>query len=153
MPVSLRIEGLEEIQERMRAFPQKYKKALSTTLDASLLKIWELVPPYPSKPADAKHDRTGQLGQSLGSSESGGRAGNKPTIYRKKVQGLSKFDMAEFGTNKEYAPFVLGEDRAEHMDHWWKMSSLADKARKPVLGLFQKMAEVLARWLDGKGML
>ena len=153
MPVTLKIEGLEEIQKRMREFPKKYKKALSITFDASLLKIWELVPPYPPKRRGNKYIRTGQLGRSLGSSEGGGRAGHKPTIFTKKVQGLSRFDVAEFGTNIDYGPFVLGENRAEGMDRWWKMSKLAKKAQKPVLGLFQKMAEVLARWLDGKGML
>jgi hypothetical protein len=144
MPVKMEIEGVEEIQRRMRRFPHKYKRALRKTLDASRMKLHELTPEYPEPPADSSYKRTGTLGRTLGQGQ-----GN-PQIYETKIQG--KRGYAEYGTRLDYAPYVIGDRRqAEvHQGRWWIMGDVARKAEQPIIGLFKAMARGLARWLERK---
>jgi hypothetical protein len=56
-----------------------------------------------------------------------------------------------FGTNLEYAPYVIGDDtQARHMGHWWKISTVATKAAGKIESLFKTLGDNLASFLDGK---
>lgn len=147
------VEGLDELIVRFRQHPQKFRAALGKTMQASLLKIWELVPPYPEADPESSYVRTGTLGRSLGSSESGGRQSGQPDIYEVKIG--AKYSEASFGTRLEYAPHVIGDKDSEqawmHRGRWWTIpQTLVQKALRPVERLFQIMSEELAKWLDGQ---
>lgn len=89
------------------------------------------------------------MGRTLGSSMGGGRSGGLPEIYEKKIgaQGGS----AKFGTNLDYAPFVIGElTQAGHMGHWWKISKIAKDARGKIVKLWQRLMGKMADYLEGK---
>jgi hypothetical protein len=146
---NIEVRGLDEIMQRMRAFPRKLESAVRTTMDAALLTLWEKVPPYPDKPSPDSYDRTGTLGRTLGSGMSGGIMGSKPDIYDVKKLGQS-FE-ARFGTTKDYAPYVIGDDDQAwmHRGRWWTMKVIADRARDKVLRLFDLMGEKLAAFLEG----
>ncbi len=155
MPITIEIIGIKAIRNRLRQFPQVYNHHIKQTLSWSVHKLWENVPPYPPKPQGSKYIRKGSagLGGSLGSGISGGKQGEKqPTIFRIVKQG-ERFYNAEFGTNKEYAPFVIGERQAGHMGHWWTIKKIARKSKPDILKAFKAMAKELARFLDGKGLL
>ena len=152
MPVKIEIVGLKRLKRRMRQFPIEYNKAVELTLRASLLKIWENVPPYPKPPAGSKYIRTGTLGRSLGSGTGGGKSQGEPDTFRVFEQG-GNIDGAEFGTRINYAPFVLGENQAKHMSHWWTFRKLARKSRPEIIRLFKVMAKKLVKFLEGKGQL
>lgn len=147
----IEIRGLEEITRRMRDYPQKLSAAIKTTLGAALLALWENVPPYPPPPENSTYVRTGTLGRTLGSSEGGGKSG-QPDIYEVKPLGGGEWE-AHFGTNLEYAPYVIGDDtQARHMQHWWKISVIKERAAEKINRLFGVMADKLAAWLDGKNL-
>lgn len=152
MPITIEVIGLKALRRRMRQFPDKYNQAVKKTLNWSLHKLWSNVPPYPPKPTGSTYDRTGTLGRTLGSGESGGKAQGEPDIFTVFEHG-GNVDGAEFGTRLEYAPFVLGERQAGHMGHWWTMKKLARKTKPDIIKAFKKMAKTLARFLEGKGML
>jgi len=152
MPVSIEVIGLKKLQQRFRRFPDKYNQAVKLTLKASLLKIWENVPPYPPKPPESTYDRQGILGKSLGSGMAGGRSQGNPEIFKIVEQG-GNIDFAEFGTRLDYAPHVIGENQAGQNSHWWTMKALAKKSKPDIIKLFKTMAKNLARYLDGKGLL
>lgn len=143
------IKGLDELQKRMSQFPRELEKVQDTTMDASLLTLWENVPPYPERPQDSSYDRTGTLGRSLGVSMSGEKIG-KPRIYAKKKLGSGM--EGQFGTNLEYAPYVIGDQQSRYHFMWWTMKSVKEKAQDKIVKLWNTAAEKLAKFLDGKGL-
>ena len=66
----------------------------------------------------------------------------------------------EFGTNLEYAPYVIGDrDTVEgevgqtktHRDNgWWTLTEVGERAVPKIKLAFEAMARGLATWLDGK---
>ncbi len=150
---SIEVRGLTELINRMRQFPDKLQQILKLGMDASLLALWEKVPPYPAPPQDSTYRRTGTLGRTLGSSESGGRSGGTPEIYETRKLGATGME-GQFGTNLEYAPHVIGEQsQASHMSHWWKMGKIVADAKAKIQTVWKGIAEKLAAFLDGRGLL
>jgi len=125
----------------------------------SLNAVWEKVLPYPPRPESSTYIRTGTLGRSLGSSESGGQSGGRPGIYQVKSQG-TKAMFGEFGTNLEYAPYVIGDretvegEKGQTKTHrkngWWTLTEIGERAVPKIQQLFEGMARQLAQWLDGQ---
>src|SRR5689334_22027280 len=102
--------GLTELIARMQAYPEKLAQAMRTTMDASLLVLWESVPPYPPQPDNSAYERTGTLGRTLGSGSGGGAGSTEPEIYEVKAVGSAGGYEGHFGTNLDYAPYVIGDD-------------------------------------------
>lgn len=144
MPVI--VEGLDELLQRLSAYPQKVKKALKTTMDYSLLSIAEAVPPYPAAPSTSTYVRTGTLGRTL-------TVGGESNIYE--VHDNGDYLEGEFGTNLEYAPFVIGDpesEQAAHMSYWWTLPvTVLNKALGKIQEGWQALADELADYLAGKG--
>ena len=150
MANSIEIRGLDELIRRMQQFPERLEASMRETMQAALLTLWENVPPYPAPPAGSSYDRTGTLGRTLGSSEGGGTGGGQPDVYEVREMG-SGFE-GQFGTNLDYAPYVIGDDmQSRHMGHWWKISVIKDRAQAKIEGLFSTMGEKIAEFLEGKG--
>lgn len=150
MSQSIEIRGLNELLARMSAYPQELIKTVAVGMSASLNILWENVPPYPSPPQDSRYRRTGTLGRSLGSDQSGGAAGS-PSVYSIRQLGQGNFE-GTFGTNLEYAPYVIGDTmQAAQNSHWWRMRNIAEKAAGKINALWDSVAEKLAAFLEGKG--
>ena len=153
MPAEVRIEGLEPLRRRFAQFPRVYRREVRATLNASLGVLWENVPEYPPQPQGSTYNRTGMLGRSLGSGMGGGRSGRQPDIYQVRRQGPN-MDAGEFGTRLEYAPFVIGDQSQQPQNsHWWTITDIAKNSQQKILKLFREMAQDLARFLEGKGLL
>lgn len=155
MPVILEPMGLDEIRQRFAQAPARYNRAVHTTLQASLLQIWQTVGKlgYPPKPAKSKYTRTGTLGRTLGTSETGGTQG-QPDIYT--VEQGGGWSEASFGTHLGYAPYVIGDETTEqawmHRGRWWTLpQTVAMRAKPAIEHLFEAMAGELAAWLDARG--
>jgi hypothetical protein len=150
--MNIEVRNLNETLSRYQAYPQKMRAALSALMEAILLKIWELVPSYPPPPEGSSYRRTGTLGRSLGVSESGAKVGT-PDIYETREMGSGLYQ-ARFGSNLEYAPYVIGDpatEQALHMRHWWTLpKTVAWLAEKAVTGLAQAAIDVMADWLNGR---
>jgi len=144
----IEIRGLKELQARMAKYPQKLEQELKRGMDASLLVLHEKVPPYPPPPADSTYRRTGTLGRSLGASLGGGKSG-KPAIYETKK--ISSGYEGRFGTNVEYAPYVIGENTQArvHRGRWWTLKKVAQDASKKIMQVWNGIAENLAQFLEG----
>ena len=134
------------LSERMKQFPAEYAAVQKVTMEASLIAIHEAIPPYPTVPNPT---RTGLLGKSLGSSMEGGKVG-KPSIYE--IKSLGQSIEGRFGTDLEYAPFVIGENPIWWHYRWWKLSQVAKATEKRIVGLWNTAAEKMAKFLNGKGM-
>ena len=150
MTTQIEVRGLKELQARMKQFPAQLDAAQEKTMEASLLTLWENVPPYPQQPTNTKYDRTGLTGKSLGSAQGGGKAGGEPSIYTVKKLG-SGFE-GRFGTDLSYAVYVIGELQARWNAHWWKLKSVAEKSSEKIVRLWQTLADKLAKFLDGRGL-
>jgi len=116
-------------------------------MQASLNVLHENVQPYPAPPPDSTYRRTGTLGRTLGSSESGGESG-KPQIFEVKQMGHEV--TGRFGTKLEYAPYVIGEgEQAEvHKGRWWTVKTIAEKAKAKIDRIWQAVGDALARYLE-----
>jgi hypothetical protein len=150
MPTSMETRGLQEIIQRMQKYPEKLKEGLTAALDAALLILWENVPPYPPPPEGSTYRRTGTLGKTLGTSDGGGQSG-KPDIYTVKPLGSANFE-AHFGTNLDYAPYVIGDKTQAwmHKGRWWIMRDVATAAKTKITNVFRMLGETMKKWLENQ---
>jgi len=148
MPIEVR--GLNEVIAKMQAYPEKLQAGMKTAMDAALLVVWENVPPYPPQPSGVSYRRTGTLGRSLGSGEGGGKSGGEPEIYEVRALGAASYE-GRFGTNLEYARYVIGDDDQNiHLGYWWQMKDVAARATEKVQRVFADLGRVMADWLDSQ---
>lgn len=145
----IEVHGLDELLARMKAYPVKMVQLIAVTMRASLITLWENVPPYPAEPPNSAYDRTGTLGRTLGSSASGGTSGGEPSIFT--VRKLGEGFEGRFGTNLSYAPYVIGDDTqaAVHSGRWWNMRFVANKASEKINRLWQTLGDKMAKFLEG----
>jgi hypothetical protein len=150
--VSIIVEGLDDLSKRFKDSPNKFKVALGKAMEAALLVIWESVPSYPRKPEGSTYRRTGTLGRTLGSTEFGGVGSNPPDIYSVHEEG--GYTVGEFGSNLEYAPYVIGDEEQAwmHKGRWWVLGTVLEKAKDKIQRVFEIAAEEMARWLESKGL-
>lgn len=152
MTQGIEIKGLNELLRQMTKYPMQLVKVVSVTMSASLNTLWEKVPAYPPQEPDATYRRTGTLGKSLGSSMSGGAVGD-PSVYRIRQlgEGEGNFE-GTFGSNLDYAPFVIGEQQAGmHSSNWWNIITIAQRAADKIERLWQKAGDLLAEFLEKQG--
>jgi hypothetical protein len=153
MSQEMEVKGLDELIDRMKAYPAEMTRAGSVAMNASLNTLWENVPAYPAPPEGSRYVRTGTLGKSLGSGMGGGASGGSPSVYRIKRLGDSGFE-GEFGTNLNYAEYVIGEEGQQstvHAGRWWTIKVIAEKSADKIEKIWIMVAEKLAAFLDGKG--
>lgn len=144
------VKGLTELLSSMTKYPVELAKTVAVTMSASLNTLWENVPPYPKQDAMAHYRRTGTLGRSLGSSMGGGASGGQPSIYKVRQLGQGDYE-GVFGTNLDYADFVIGENQAGmHSSNWWNIRHIAERAADKIERLWQMAGDKLAKFLEGK---
>lgn len=141
----IEIKGDKELLARMQKFPRELEVVQKETMTASLLTLWENVPPYPEVDNPV---RDGTLGKTLGVSMQGSKLG-KPSVYEVKKLG-GGFE-GRFGTNLEYAEYVIGEKQAWFHYRWWLMENIKKAAEEKIIRLWNTAMEKLARFIDGKG--
>ena len=141
------------LSKRMQQFPVEYIKIASEAMVRAGFEINKAVPPYPPQPTGSKYIRTERLGRSFGSGFSGGRTGVMSIFEVKKSSG--GFIAGRFGSNLGYASKVVG-DRTQQdpffAQYWWRFESVIGKAFPKILGWFNKAAEKMAKFLEGRGV-
>ena len=150
MPIRLEVIGLDELREKYHEAPEVLDRAIQHTMWESLALLWQHVPPYPAKKnPDQKYIRTGTLGRSIGTDMNGKQLSTPPSVYTVKREG--QYNVGTFGTNLEYAPFVIGDNQAQHhRGWWWVMKTIADRAVSKIERRWVIMVEELGAWLDGR---
>lgn len=141
--------GLDELITQMKAFPNKLKAIARIGMNATLLTLWENVPPYPPADPNSSYRRTGTLGRTLGSSETGGKSGGSPDIYTVKEIGAHDME-GRFGTSLGYAEHVIGENPAWMHYRWWKLSSIIPKAQSKIDKIWEGIAQQMVNFLNRK---
>jgi len=158
MDITIDASGMEPLRRKIAAFENRAKRAMRMSMEATLLVVWENVPPYPDPPATSTYTRTGTLGRSLGSSEQGGMGGQSPDILKVDVKGDQI--TGTFGTTLYYAPYVIGGDTglaqsqtATHARTGWYTipQTLWEKSEKKVRRIWDDMAKELVAWFEGRG--
>jgi hypothetical protein len=152
-PLQIEIVGLKELSAKISKMTPEIREAMKKTMDNSLLVLWENVPPYPPKPPESKYRRTMTLGGSLGSSQSGGRSGGKPTIYSVKGSGANV--EGRFGTNLNYAKYVIDPQQQAYMHRpgykgrkgWWTMADIRNKSENKIQRFWNTTIELVKRKL------
>jgi hypothetical protein len=149
---SLKVEvtspDLDKLIARLDAYPGKLDEGMKTAMGTTLLVMTESIPGYPPEPATSTYDRTGTLGKTLGSSMEGGKSG-EPDVYE--VKALGTVFEGHFGSNLEYAPYVVGDDtQAAHMKHWWTLSKVAEKALDKITRVWQALADAMVKFVEGR---
>lgn len=149
MPTVIEVEGLDPLINRMEKYPAELHRGQQITTDAALIVLWENVPPYPKQPGSgSEYQRTGTLGRTLGSGETGGTVGD-PDIFTVKPLGTRGYE-GKFGTRLSYAPYVIGDlTQARHMGYWWQMKDIAARSAAKIGRLFNELGEKMARFLEG----
>ncbi len=146
----LEVKGLNELLKQMTAYPMELVKTMGVGMSASLNIFWENVPPYPKQDSDSRYRRTGTLGRSLGSDQSGGATG-EPSVFRIKALGEGNFE-GVFGTSLDYAPHVIGDTtQAPQNLHWWQMLDISLKSAGKIRELWNNVGQKLADFLAMKG--
>lgn len=149
MTQQFEIKGLDELIRDMTAYPVELGKIVVTSMNASLVALWSKVPPYPQQDATSNYRRTGTLGRSLGSSPQGGAQGN-PSVFNVKSLGSGNVE-GVFGTNLDYADYVIGENQAGmHSSNWWNIKLIAERAADKIADIWEKCGALLAAFLEGK---
>jgi hypothetical protein len=150
MPELIEVKGLDELIHDMEAYPTELNKVVGVSMNASLVALHEKVPPYPRQNPGSSYRRTGTLGRSLGSSEGGGASGGSPSIYQVRTLGQGNFE-GTFGTNLDYADYVIGTHQAGmHSSNWWNITLIAQRAADKIERIWKKCGELLAQFLEGK---
>ena len=149
MKISLREKGIDELIKRMDKYPEKVHALMDVAMRATLLTTHENVMPYPAAKPDSTYRRTGTLGRTLGSDTLGGVVG-APEIFEVRSMG-SNFE-GHFGTNLEYAPYVIGDTTQAkiHQGRWWTLSKVVEKAMPKIERIWKQLAETMAKYLEGK---
>ena len=150
MTIEIQAPALEKVYERMQKYPEKLDAGMREAMGATLLVMWENVPPYPPEPETSDYTRTGTLGRTLGAGVTGGKAGGKPEIYETKSIGGGV--EGRFGTRLNYAPYVIGDGtQAKHMAHWWTLSVAVEKAQDKITRVWNALGRAMAKWMEGQG--
>lgn len=130
-----------DLFRRFDRYPAQLDAEINRTMEQALLHVQGSVLPYP--PYQSSYVRTGQLGRSL-------TRGGGENVFDNKKLGQGDYE-ATFGTNLEYAKWVIGDEtQARHMGHWWKMSAVAAKAKPGIIRLFDAAMQRLANWIAGR---
>jgi hypothetical protein len=140
------------LSKRMQKYPLEYVKIMSVAMVHAGFEINKAVPPYPPKPTGSKYIRTEELGRSFGSGFSGGMSGTMSIFEVKKSSG--GFISGKFGSSLGYAPKVVGDATQQSpffASYWWKFESVIGKAFPKIKAIFNKAAEKMAKFLEGKG--
>lgn len=154
MSQSVEIKGLNELLASMQAYPQQLYATMGTTMATALNIIWSKVPAYPRQNPESKYRRTGTLGRSLGISGEGGGMSGEPSIYRINALGAGANWEGKFGSNLEYAQYVIGDTTQSQralMAGWWQMLDVMLRAQGDIVKLFNNVAEEMAAFLGRQG--
>ena len=142
--ININVEGLEQAVNKLKTMPDKLDNAMNSTMNASLMVLWENVPPYPPKPESSSYVRTTMLGKTIGSSQAGGKAGI-PTVYG--ITGTRSGITGSFGTSLNYAKYVIDPDRQAYMHkgRWWTMRTIKDKSIEKIKKLWLEFVRVVLK--------
>jgi len=137
--IKLHIEGLDKLEQKFANLPKVLDQLTQKTMETSLETLQQNVPEYPPPPQKTKYTRTGMLGKSLGA------AGGKPTVYS--VTGSGTQTIGKFGTNLNYAQYVIDPDRQAwmHKGRWWTMTHIKNKSVDKIKALWDDIVKKAIR--------
>jgi len=152
--VTIDVEGLKELIARFDELPAHAQQVMLNAMNDSLNTLHENVPPYIDKVVPENiYRRTNTLAGSFGVSASGGKSG-EPGI--KKVERQGNFYRGEFGSNLNYAPYVVDPDRQAYMHRpgykgrpgWWTVEEIAKRAKDKIEKLWKDAVTDIKEFLE-----
>jgi hypothetical protein len=149
----IEINGLEPLLVKLGQWTPRIQQLMEKAANEGLYDVWQAVPPYPPVPPESTYRRTGTLSRTLGSSEGGGQTGGQPDVFE--VKSGQGWVTGTFGTNLEYARYVIGDAGSEqawmHRGWWWTLpQGVWSRARPKVVQRFRDAAEIIVKWMNGR---
>ena len=136
--ITIDVEGLKELIAKFDELPPQVQQTMLNAMGDSLNILHENVPPYiPQVVPPEVYRRQGTLGGSFGVSQDGSKSG-QPGI--KKVERKGSFYQGQFGSNLNYAPYVVDPERQAYMHRpgykgrpgWWTVEDIAKNAKDKI---------------------
>ena len=154
--VTIEVEGLKELIAKFDQLPAEIQREFMDTMNQSLTVLHENVPPYIPQvvPPEVYTRRVSAgLAGSFGVSGTGGKSG-EPDI--KKVERQGNFYRGEFGSNLNYAPYVVDPDRQAYMHRpgskgrpgWWTVEEIAKRAKDKIEKLWKDAVTDIKEFLE-----
>lgn len=149
MPIETKIElkyTPHDLKLRINNLPREMGQDIDNFAGTMVkLILIESVPAYPARPVTiTNYRRTGTLGRSLTAQ------GDPNMIYEVKAPGLRERQV-RFGTNVDYAKYVIGETTQAWMHRmvWWKISAVGFRAQTKLKREWNKIVEKWANYIGG----
>ncbi len=153
MGKAIEIRGFDEIRKRFAQYPEIYNNVMTKMMNSVGIVFEEFIPSYPPEPPESTYTRTGKLGQSLGSSEGGGRGSGQASVFE--VTQSHRYHQLRFGTNLDYAQYVIGPPGTQAQQHegrWWRLEDIPERAKEKLTALVNATGRELVRFLNGRGL-
>ena len=130
---SMQVIGLDELTRRFGAISPFIRKELHRAMYRAVTGELQRMPPYP--PAQPGWRRTGLLGRSLTSLV--GQATDAASEVRDEWPSL----VGVVGTNRAYAPRVIGAAQEPQWSHWWRLHSVVMSHQSQIKAEFDAATE------------
>lgn len=141
---AVRIDGLEELLRRFDQADELVRRELRRAMTRAVVGELGRMPAYPPEPPASTYTRTIKLGQSLTAMV--GRALDAAST----VDGQGDTVRGVVGTNRVYAPFVIGQMQAPvHRGRWWRLEASVLSHKGQIEAEFEDAAERIVAALAG----
>lgn len=140
-----------DLVHRLDGYERRQGDEIEDTTRQALRYVQQEIPAYSPAPAGSRYVRTGRLGDGLGKSMSGGVIG-EPSVFAVSRVGDAE-TVGVIGSNRpSYNHYVIGAETQAwmHVGRWWTMASVARDVRDGVIKIFEKVAEKLVVYINGR---
>ena len=129
------IIGIERLTEKLVRIQVGIQPVGERSMLEAIEYIHQETPAYPVRPPASTYVRTGTLGRSVH-----GMRGDAEGSLSRVERGLGSDVVGFVGTNIEYAPWVISEDKQAkmHRGRWWTLQGVVRKSWAGVRRIFER---------------
>jgi hypothetical protein len=133
--IEIDIQGLDKLERKLAHLPDKLNKNTRDAMEASLIILSQNVPEAPPKPPHSKYVRTDYMINSLLAQK------EIPNYAVYNIKGTGANIVGTFGTQVEYARYVIDENRQAYMHkgRWWTMKTIVENTKEKIINLWNLM--------------
>lgn len=162
MRITVEIHGLRELERKLAAFPQEYRRGVHQAMEASVLHLQDRMAEYPPRQHGRKHIfRTAKERRWFFWALKRGlirvpyrRTGNLGRTWTTLVQDMGGAVTGRVGNRTRYAKWVQGAkgEQAQEMSarNWQRIDSVLRRERRTIERFFREALDGMVRRLGGR---